>query len=846
MNNTPNNNSHEENAQDDNDMQVKSQDTSGLDSPIQKPAQLTIESLTAQYKQKLPQHIDRLQFLWDGLRFINWSDRAVDSITSECHKISGSAGSFGFKEVSEICHDLDQLFSSYKNATLTPSETDKQHISDSLDKLKELTSVSKINANKNQSLPRQSKTGQGTRVFLIDDDEYYDELMKMKLEALGFEVHVYTNPYEAFDDLELYDPQLFIVDMEFSNTDIDGLEVVRTLRDLRGELVPIIFATRREDFRARLSAIRAGCQAYVTKPVNLDDLTSTINVLVGKQTFNGCKVLIVDDDEDLTKLFEHYLNKIGIECMCINNPIHSLRAIRSFNPHLMLVDVHMKNCTGIELAQVIRSESGLTGLGMIFISGDEDHKWQKQALALNTNGILLKPVTEHSLVQAVQKYLLNSQKQAQRLFQVTHLNPETTLHNSGFFLHSCRERIAKSNGETVQSIFYISFSNYYQYIKTGSIIDARDAMISLGKLIRSFVGDEILATQWGKNGFLVFLDSREAKKDVETANELQATLQQSISSYIDELKGITLHYGLARHISNTELKDAIMIAQDGAKEAILNHQDTISVNLAITEEALTNKDELQEIEEAIKRKDFALFYQPIISMDGSQETLPIYECFIRLKGVDDQFFRPNKFINLIKTERSKIDLNRWIIQNALEAITSFIKSNGEQVLLHVKIPPEFVRHRDSLIWLANTIREKGLRDPSCLVFEFNEKEIAAYGSQGEFFASQFLRLGCGLVIEHFGSTDISDQMLQSYRPNMVKFDAELMNQFCKDDLAKQKVLRLIELADYHQAQVVGHGVEDAMQVTELWGAGVRLFQGYFFAEPMEQPNYDFAASISFD
>jgi EAL domain-containing protein (putative c-di-GMP-specific phosphodiesterase class I) len=344
----------------------------------------------------------------------------------------------------------------------------------------------------------------------------------------------------------------------------------------------------------------------------------------------------------------------------------------------------------------------------------------------------------------------------------------------------------------------------------------------------------------------VYIESETEDQDLAVANDIQTTLQNAVQSYIDELKGVNLHFGLARFIANSKLKDAISIAQASAKEAILQQRNEIQVNSAISDEEQSDQKELREIQNAISRKDFALAFQPIISMDSGSEATPIYECFIRLMGQNDQLFLPIKFIDLIKTERQKIELNRWIIQRAIIVITDYIKTNGQQVMLHIKVPPEFVRHRDSLIWLANTIRERGLRDPSCLVFEFNENEIAGYGSQGEFFAAQFLRLGCGLVIEHFGATDTSEQMLQNYRPNMVKFDAELMTQFCKDDLARQKVLRLVELAEFHHAVPVGYGVEDAIQVTELWSAGVRLFQGFFFEPPMQHPTFNFDASISFD
>ena len=77
-----------------------------------------------------------------------------------------------------------------------------------------------------------------------------------------------------------------------------------------GPPLPVIFISARAViFDVRLASVRAGEQPFFTKPVRNDQLVKTLRALVGIETSEPYRVLLVDDDVHLLDLYREVLQK---------------------------------------------------------------------------------------------------------------------------------------------------------------------------------------------------------------------------------------------------------------------------------------------------------------------------------------------------------------------------------------------------------------------------------------------------------------------------------------------------------------------------------------------------------
>ena len=117
----------------------------------------------------------------------------------------------------------------------------------------------------------------GIHVFLIEDNEDTRALLGDTLEHCGAVVSIYSSADAAMADLPEFVPTVFICDLSMPG--LDGLSFMRRMRQLPaergGEIPSIAITAYYEDFAAA-AALEAGFNAYMTKPIKLEQLARLV------------------------------------------------------------------------------------------------------------------------------------------------------------------------------------------------------------------------------------------------------------------------------------------------------------------------------------------------------------------------------------------------------------------------------------------------------------------------------------------------------------------------------------------------------------------------------------------
>jgi two-component system KDP operon response regulator KdpE len=111
------------------------------------------------------------------------------------------------------------------------------------------------------------------KILVVDDEPPIRRLLRTSLASQGFQVAEAVNGAGALTEIGRLRPDLVILDLGLP--DIDGLEVIRTLRGA-GDAVPILVLSSRAEERGKVAALDLGADDYVTKPFGTAELFARI------------------------------------------------------------------------------------------------------------------------------------------------------------------------------------------------------------------------------------------------------------------------------------------------------------------------------------------------------------------------------------------------------------------------------------------------------------------------------------------------------------------------------------------------------------------------------------------
>jgi two-component system cell cycle response regulator DivK len=118
------------------------------------------------------------------------------------------------------------------------------------------------------------------KVLLVEDTEDNRYMMRRLLEMVGYTVVEARNGQEAVRLAEEESPELILMDLSLPI--IDGLAATRLIRQIpAAEKTPIIAVSAHDTADFQAEALAAGCNGYVTKPIDFASLETLIASLLG-------------------------------------------------------------------------------------------------------------------------------------------------------------------------------------------------------------------------------------------------------------------------------------------------------------------------------------------------------------------------------------------------------------------------------------------------------------------------------------------------------------------------------------------------------------------------------------
>jgi DNA-binding response OmpR family regulator len=226
-----------------------------------------------------------------------------------------------------------------------------------------------------------------SKILVVDNDSQIRELLYDALTKVGYKVSTTHSGKEALELARKQSPELILLD--FKMPDMDGVALLEKIRcfDQKTKVLMITgFADDELERRARL----AGASGFLRKTLGIDVILKAINdILQPKKRYGQEKILVVDDDQQISSLIRDFLSKKGFNVITAASGEEGLEKFKTEKPILVLLDVKLPGIDGILTLKRIREIDDK--VGVIMITGVLDEAVLEEVKKFGVFEYIVKP-----------------------------------------------------------------------------------------------------------------------------------------------------------------------------------------------------------------------------------------------------------------------------------------------------------------------------------------------------------------------------------------------------------------------------------------------------------------------
>ena len=235
-----------------------------------------------------------------------------------------------------------------------------------------------------------------------------------------------------------------------------------------------------------------------------------------------------------------------------------------------------------------------------------------------------------------------------------------------------------------------------------------------------------------------------------------------------------------------------------------------------------------DLEEAIQRGQFELYYQPQICL--GEETIVRLEALIRWRHPEQGFISPAIFIPLAEESELIHKIGHWVLNTACHYARQ-ISRTGIKVVVAVNVSACQARRNDFIDIVEQALAVSGL-PPEQLEIEITETSFLEQMDEVVTMLSKLRRMGIDVSLDDFGSGFSSLTYLKSLPVDNLKLDQSFVRELPDHEESRAITASVIRLAHDLKMSVIAEGVETAEQLDYLRKQGCDYVQGYYFYRPL--------------
>lgn len=477
---------------------------------------------------------------------------------------------------------------------------------------------------------------------------------------------------------------------------------------------------------------------------------------------------------------------------------------------------------GYESMPIIQTyRTGENGMATIEIRAKKSHKFtppELQAAKLISDDIFI---------------ILGRSRLMSAIHYASQTDTMTGAPNTAQLVHHSIELKAKNKLQNFSGLF-LNLKNYKYINQSKSPAIGDMGITSFTRSVMAMCHDDEMIARLGGDNFFVLVKKENRDIFVKALSSMNVSVTvphgPTIPLTIQSRIGI---YDIQPQDSMNEIMHCSSVALNESR--LHPGNDIVYFTKKMLEDAYHEKEISSLFREALRRKEFIVFYQPKVSV--KDQKLCGCEALVRWNR-NGQIIPPNEFLPILEKETSICQLDFYVFRKVCEDLRSWIDAG----INPVRVSSNFSRHHlgnPNLTEDILAIMKEYQIESKYIEIELTETSNFEDKVAMQKFVNGLRQHGITVSIDDFGTGYSTFAAIKDLNVNVIKLDKSLLDHIGDEKYHDEVVIKnMVNMINELHLEVVAEGVENSKQLDFLQNAKCSIIQGFIFDKPLSKEDFE--------
>jgi diguanylate cyclase (GGDEF)-like protein len=474
----------------------------------------------------------------------------------------------------------------------------------------------------------------------------------------------------------------------------------------------------------------------------------------------------------------------------------------------------------------------LTILGMLF--------WLGYKINTNTDELAYTNAQNSKLTETLQEYNTSLEEKVNlRTDELRYLashDPLTGLYNRYEFEKQLNDKtISVQNSTRTHVLCYLDLDQF-KIVNDSSGHAAGDQLLcNISKLILQLTKKEDILARIGGDEFALLLGDCSLESAVRVVERIRKKIEAYRFSWDDKIFTIGVTAGIVAITDDGATNQEVLSAADTAcfiaKDSGRNQYHIYRTDDALSQKRHGEMQWVTRIVNAIEENRLVLYVQRINDVNENSEKYEHYEILVRMLDEEGEIVPPMAFIPAAERYGLMPQMDRWIVQHALEALETLMAIDDEYTYeFSINLSGASVGESKLIPFIEECFEvfEIGYKN---VCFEITETAAISNMNAAIEFIETFKDLGCKFSLDDFGSGLSSFAYLKDMPVTYLKIDGCFIADIASNEVNYAMVDAINKVGNVMGIKTIGECVENKEILEILSEIGVNYGQGFGLEKP---------------